>query len=78
MAEIHFNNKRNAISRVVYRQHNSANDFLSYIESALENYSKRVKNISLEISILIYSNVKLAHIVKIFFSRYKAVTVFLQ
>jgi len=37
--EIHFQNKKNVICGIIYRQHNSPNSFLTYFDEALEKYS---------------------------------------
>ena len=41
--EIHFENKKNIICGIIYRQHNSPETFLSYFENALEKYSIKKK-----------------------------------
>jgi len=42
--EIHFNDKRNIICGIVYRQHSNAND-LAYSDDVLEKYSASQKNL---------------------------------
>lgn len=37
--EIHFENKKNIVCGIVYRQHNSPNTFLNYFDESLEKYS---------------------------------------
>ena len=45
--EMHFLKKKNVIFRIVYRQHNSPEIFLEYIEEAVEKCSAAVKNLCL-------------------------------
>ena len=44
---MHFLKKKNVIFRIVYRQHNSPENFLEYIEEAVEKCSAAVKNLCL-------------------------------
>lgn len=37
--EIHFQEKKNIVCGIIYRQHNSPNSFLSYFDESLEKYS---------------------------------------
>ena len=39
--------KKNVICGIVYRQHNSPENFLKYIEEAVEKYSAAIKNLCL-------------------------------
>ena len=41
--EIHFDNKKNVIFGIIYRQCNSPETFLSYFENAREKYSIKKK-----------------------------------
>ena len=43
MGSIHNQKKKNTICGIIYRQHNSPNEFLSYIEESFEKYSARQK-----------------------------------
>ena len=45
--EMAFPKKKNVICRIVYRQHNSPENFLKYIEEAVEKYSSAAKNLCL-------------------------------